>query len=248
MESNNNNPKRDYLVPISILIAGVLIAAAVIYSVGVKGSDNTANKQANVAGTAVSPLVSPLKLTSGDVVLGDAKAPVTIIVYSDPSCSFCAAAEGYNQQVIDYLKKGDPSWTPPTPGIIENYVNTGKAKIVFRYYPGHGSGELAMKAMFCANEQGKFWQLKDKIFANQESVADLAKIKGFAGEVGVDVSKITECLDSGKYNLRLTMDTATGKAAGVSGTPAFFVNNTLIEGARPFKDFKTVIDQLLTSK
>lgn len=244
MESNNNNSKRDYLVPISILVAGVLIAGAVIYSVGVKSSDNTANKQANVAGTAVSPL----KLTSGDVVLGDAKAPVTIIVYSDPSCPFCAAAEGYNQRVIDYLKKGDSLWTPPTPGIIENYVNTGKAKLVFRYYPGHGSGEQAMKAMLCANEQGKFWQLKDKIFANQESVADLAKIKEFAGEVGVDVSKITECLDSGKYSTRLSTDTATGKAAGVTGTPAFFINNTLIEGARPFKDFKTVIDQLLTSK
>ncbi|MDD5431140.1 MAG: thioredoxin domain-containing protein [Candidatus Pacebacteria bacterium] len=247
MDTNINTEKKEYLLPASILIAGVIIAAAVIYSNGLNpgttgqtGGGQQANNQKEIA--------EILKVKDNDAVMGNANAPVTVVLYSDPSCPFCAAAAGKNQEVIDYLKKGMPSWTPPVPGIIENYVKTGKARLVFRYFPGHGTGEEATKAMFCANEQGKFWELHDKVFENQNVIEDMTKIRGFAGSVGVNLTKLDACLASNKYAQKLQEDTSSGQAVGVDGTPAFYINGQKIEaGAQPFSELKTVIDKILAS-
>ena len=148
---------------------------------------------------------------------------------------------------MDYLKRGMPTWTPPIPGVIENYVNSGKVRLVYRYYPGHGTGEEAMKILYCVNEQGKFWELNTAIANNQSVVADAAKVKGLASGVGADVSEIDSCLQSGKYNERLAADTALGTKAGVNGTPAFFINKVLISGAQPFSELKKAIDTVLSA-
>lgn len=110
-------------------------------------------------------------LTVGDApILGDNNAKVTVIIFSDPSCPYCAAAAGKNQQVINYLKQMSPNWEPSIPNIIKDYVNTGKAKITFKYYPSHGLGKDAMNIMWCANEQGKFWEIHDVMFDNQDKM------------------------------------------------------------------------------
>ncbi len=110
-------------------------------------------------------------LAADDPVKGNKDAGVTIIVFSDPSCPFCAAAAGA-PEMVSYMQSRSPSWQPPVPGIMEEYVDTGKVKIVFKYFPGHGSGKTAMKALWCANEQGKFWELHDLVFANQAAISD----------------------------------------------------------------------------
>lgn len=241
----NNNSKTRYLIPASILIAGILITISIIYSVGLKNY-NVNNKEGNQANIKET-VNDSLKLSKDDVVLGDNKAPITIIIYSDPSCPFCAAATGNNQEVIDYLKRNDPEWVAPLPKIKEDYVKSGKVKIVFRYFPGHGTGEVATKMMFCANEQNKFWDVHDKVFGNQNLLEDLEKLTGLVKETGVDISKIESCLNSGKYDSKLIRDTASGKSLEVKGTPAFFINGIKIEGAYPYSEFKKIIDQLLTS-
>jgi protein-disulfide isomerase len=255
--SLNNSGMGNYILSGSILIAALLIAGAVVYSNGAKVSP-TANVADNTAKAANNKSV--LQVKSDDIVLGQSSAPVTIVLYSDPSCPFCAAADGSNvvagqdstgkdiHIISDYLQKSDPSWQAPVPNIISNYVNSGKVRLVFRYFPGHGSGEQAMKVLYCANEQGKFWQLSDAIFQNQSDVADLNKVKALASGIGADVSKINDCLASGKYDYKIKQDTDSGTQAGVNGTPAFFINGTLLSGAQPFSQFQQAIDALLQNK
>lgn len=231
---------KNYILPASILVAAILISGSLIYSAGVK-------KSASVSDNLNSNLKPEVLLNAvvNDVVLGEAGAPVTVIVYSDISCPFCAAAAGKNQEVMDYLKSGDASWKPPIPGIIENYVNMGKAKLVYRYFPGHGTAEEATKILFCANEQGKFWELHDEFFANQELIEDAEKAMELAAGVGADIAKINSCLKEGKYDAKIANDMESGKTLGVKGTPAFFINGTKLEGAYSFSQFKLIIDNFL---
>lgn len=246
MDTNNNTNKGNYVLSGSILLAALLIAGSVIYSKGL-GVSTTANVAAVAGENAVNNDES-FAVQKDDIVLGEAKAPVTIFIYSDPSCPFCAAAAGGNKEVMDYLKTNSPTWTAPIPGIIENYVNAGKVRLIYRYFPGHGSGEEAMKVLYCANEQGKFWQLHEVLANNQSLLQDLVKVKEFATSVGADVAKINSCLDSKKYDSKIQSDTSMGTKAGVNGTPAFFVNKVLVSGAQPFSEFKTVIDTILNAK
>ncbi|MDD5547627.1 MAG: thioredoxin domain-containing protein [Candidatus Pacebacteria bacterium] len=244
MDTNNiNTPKKDFLLPASILIAGILVAGSVIYSTGLKtsGTGGTANIQQVVAGDAA-------KLEKDDPVIGDAKAPVTVIIYSDPSCPFCGAAAGQNKEVMDYLKQRMPTWTAAVPGIMEEYVKTGKVRLAFRYFPGHGKGVEAMKMMLCANDQGKFWEVHDKFFANQPLMENGQndKLKELMAGMGLDMNKINSCLTSKKYDSKLDKDTASGKALNIQGTPALVINGQKMEeGAQPFAAVKEIIDGLL---
>ena len=229
-----------HLLPASILIAAVLISGSVLYSSGVKKQpasliDSNKNEAPEVL----------LQQNDEDFVLGDKNAPVTVVVYSDPSCPFCGAAAGENKEVMDYLKQNDPTWTAPIPGLIDNYINSGKAKLIFRYYPGHGTGELSMGYLYCANEQGKFWELHNEFFANQNSIDNKSVLSALAGSVGLDAAKLNSCLEKGDYTAKLKSDVESGRAVGVKGTPAFFVNGQKFEGAYSFATFKLVIDELL---
>ena len=190
--------------------------------------------------------VAKTTLEIGDApVKGSKNAKVTIIEFSDFSCPFCGAAAGENEEVMAYLRQRNPSWQAPLPGIIKDYVDTGKARIAFKYYPGHGTGETATKIALCADEQGKFWELHDLIFRNQKDIENTPKLKELAKSVGVDSAKLEACLSGGKYDSRLDEDTSEGRTAGVSGTPAFFINGIKVEGAESFEVFRKIIDSEL---
>ena len=96
----------------------------------------------------------------------------------------------------------------------------------------------------CAKEQGKFWEFHDKIFENQRALED-ADLKRHATEIGLDAESFNTCLDSGKFKNEVMQDQREGQQVGVTGTPAFFVNGRFLSGARPFEDFKSLIDQEL---
>ena len=233
---------KNYFLPASILIAAALIAGSIFYVAGKKNQtanpiDNNQNQDSEVF----------LNLADDDILLGDKNALVTVILYSDPSCSFCGAASGGNKEAMDYMKNNDPTWTSAIPGIIENYVNWGKARLVFRYFPGHGAAEKAMKILYCANEQGKFWQLHDKIFANQNIVENVSEVRKLAKESEVDISKLDSCLSQDWLDKKIAKDVESGRALGVKGTPAFFINGTKLEGAYSFSKFAEIIDSLLKS-
>lgn len=165
---------------------------------------------------------------SDEPVMGEADAPVTIIEFSDFECPFCKRA-------VDQGVKE----------VISEYVDTGKAKLIFRHYPlpFHSSAQVAAEATECANEVGKFWELHDKIFENQGSM-NKENIISWAKEVGV--TDIETCLDSGKYTDEVSNDMMEGQQAGVSGTPSFFINGKMIVGAQPFQAFAQLIDAELS--
>ncbi len=164
-----------------------------------------------------------------DPVMGDEDADVTIIEFSDYQCPFC---EKFYSQTLPQLKK--------------DYIDTGKVKLVYRDYPlpFHPFAEKAAEAANCAGEQGKYFAMHDKIFANQATLNE-ENLKVWGASIGLDANKFNSCLDSGKMAAEIAKDLADGNAAGVSGTPSFFVNGKILVGAQPFAAFKTVIDQEL---
>src|SRR3989344_9693490 len=165
-----------------------------------------------------------VKLEIGNApTLGAVDAPVIIYEFSDFSCPVCAVAAGA-------ADSGRDGWVAPLPALKEKYVDTDKVRIVFKYYPGHGSGNAAHLVGWCLNDQGKFWEFHDKAFAQQSDVASLSKMKDIARNLGADMERLDACIDAGTYAPLLKEDAAMGNANGVRGTPAFFVNGKMIEG------------------
>lgn len=176
------------------------------------------------------PIVDTSKIDlTGQPRLGEDDAPITIIEFSDFECPFCSrAANG------------------PVKQIIKEYVDTGKAKLVFMNYPlgFHQYAQIAAEASECANEQGKFWQMHDKIFENQPSLNKENLVK-WAQEIKLDMNMFNGCLNDNKYAQEVQKDMAVAQSAGVQGTPSFLINGQMIVGAQPFEAFKQVIEEEL---
>src|SRR6185436_15419560 len=157
---------------------------------------------------------------------GKETAPITIVEFSDFECPFCGRASATVKKVQD--KYGD------------------KVRIVFRDYPlpSHRTAPRAAEAGHCADEQGLFWDMHDKMFSKSGPVAE-ADIRKYATEIGLDLPKFSACLDSGKYTQTWKDSQADGVKAGVGSTPTFFVNGRMVVGAAPLESFTTVIDEEL---
>ena len=165
-----------------------------------------------------------------DAVLGDSDAPVTIIEFSDYECPFCARF-----------------WSQTLPALKSEYIDTGKAKLVYRDLPlpFHANAQKAAEAAECAGDQDKYWDMHDKIFENQ--AIEISDLKGYAGDLGLDTAEFNSCLDSGKHEDEVNKDYSDASKVGASGTPTFFIGNdengyVKIVGAQPFAVFQQVID------
>jgi protein-disulfide isomerase len=121
-------------------------------------------------------------------------------------------------------------------------------KFVERDYPlppsMHPDAQKAAEATECADDQGKFWEYQDLLYANQ-SALDVDSLKGYAAQLGLDTATFDQCLDTGKQTAEWQKDQQDGDSYGVSGTPAFFINGRLVSGAQPFSVFQQVIDAAL---
>jgi protein-disulfide isomerase len=159
-------------------------------------------------------------------VKGPASAPITVVAWSDFQCPFCSRAVPTVRQVEDAYK--------------------GKVRIAFKQFPlpFHDKAHLAAEAALAANEQGKFWQMHDKLFANQQAL-DRPSLEKYAQELGLDMAKFKAALDSGKFKNKVDAEDKEGAAFGVTGTPTFFINGTRLVGAQPFESFKAAIDKEL---
>jgi protein-disulfide isomerase len=123
-----------------------------------------------------------------------------------------------------------------------------QVRIVYRQYPIpsiHPFAFKAAEASLCANEQGKFWDLHDSMFANQTKLS-VTDLKQRAGELGMDRKKFDTCLDTGRYVEQVQRDMAEGARVGITGTPAVFINGVELKGgAVPFETVAAAIDQEL---
>jgi protein-disulfide isomerase len=113
--------------------------------------------------------------------------------------------------------------------------------------PFHQNAGPAAEAAMAAHAQGKFWEMHDKLFANQQAL-DRQHYEQYALELGLDVKKFKDDLDSGKWKDRIKADSDEGTKAGAGGTPTFFINGWKLVGAQPVDAFKKLIDQELAKK
>ena len=185
----------------------------------------------------------PLKISSGNnPVIGNPDAPITIIEFSDFQCPFCAR---FHIQTL--------------PIIMDEYINEGKVKLVFRDFPIqsiHPNAVPASVAAECANEQGKFKEMHDMLFErqnewnNQETSGAIELFNQYAREMELKQEQFESCLTSAKYVEEIKKDLNDGRTYGITGTPGFFIGNDEIgfvelKGAQPFESFKKVIDSQL---
>lgn len=153
-------------------------------------------------------------------------APITIVEFADFQCPFCG-------RTAETLKQ-----------IEQTYA--GQVRVVFRDFPldFHQNAAKAAEAASCAQDQGKFWPMHDKLFANQTNLK-VADLKKYASEIGLDAGQFSQCLDTDKYSKKWRADRDEGASYGISGTPTFFVNGRMLSGAAPFTDFAQLIDEEL---
>jgi len=174
----------------------------------------------------------------GSPILGSPDAPITIIEFGDYQCSQC-----YN-------------WYHNTkPAIVENYIETGKANLVFVDLAILGRDSLkAAAASYCAEEQGQYWEFHDLLYVSQEGIddgwANSERLNAFAFSLGLDMDMFENCTESGKFNKRVQFNINEAKKQGASGTPTFVIVNSngqqqKIAGAQPFSVFEKIFDSMI---
>lgn len=185
------------------------------------------------AAAAAAPAGKLDPVTDKDHVRGDIKkAKVVLVEYSDFQCPYCAKHDPTMQQIVKEYGN-DVAW-------------------VYRHFPlsFHPNAVPAALGSECANEQGKFWEFSDAMYAGQDGLStDAATATAFmnktAADLKLDTKKFAECVSTKKYQSVVDDQTASGRTAGVSGTPATFVNGTLVSGAVPYSSMKKMIDEAI---
>jgi protein-disulfide isomerase len=175
--------------------------------------------------------------TLGNPILGDLKAPVTLVEFTDYQCPYC---QNFYSKAYKKLKT--------------QYIDTGKLRLVLRDLPlpKHLYAKTAAISTHCAGEQDKFWQMHDALFEAKGKI-NQAEILGYAKSIGLDTSSFKSCLTSGRHDKDIEQDVIEAKLAGIRGTPSFvlgrttdnLVDGTLLRGTRPFVTFKDEIESLL---
>ena len=185
----------------------------------------------------------PLKISAGNnPIIGNPDAAITIMEFSDFQCPFCAKFH-----------------TETLPTIMEEYIDKGTVKLVFRDFPIqniHPNAVPASIAAECANEQGKFKQMyhtlfeKQKEWNNLETSYAITIFNQYASEMKLDEEKFDTCIRNAKYLEEVQKDLNDGRTYGITGTPGFFIGNEKIgfvelKGAQPFESFQKIIDSQL---
>lgn len=172
---------------------------------------------------------SALTITDEDHVRGE--GDITLVEFSDFECPFCGTLHPTMQKVLETYK--------------------GKVKQVYKHYPlsFHPNALPAANASECAAEQGKFWEMHDKLFENQDTLSATA-YKTYAEAIGLDTAKFQKCFDANTYSSKISAQQALGNKVGVQGTPATVLidkdgNAQMISGALPYESFVSAIDAVL---
>ena len=244
-QQSNNNP---YVIPLSIVVAGVLIAGSIMYAgdggafrqvaqVGgaVAGTGDAAGTQP-AAGSGAAIAIRPV--SADDRILGDPSAPVKIVEFSDLECSYCS------------------KFHPTMRQVAEEYGKSGKVAWVYRHFPLesiHPSARLAAHGAECARElggAGKFWDFINMVFERQREGLGSPLFLQIAGSIGLDNSAFSSCLQSGKHNKIIDQHMEDAFSAGARGTPYSVLvaadgSTVTINGAESYASVKQKIDQVL---
>ena len=259
MTNDNQNTQQEnpYLIPISLVVFGLLIAGAIMYS-----RNNTASPQpVSVGGTpqqavpSPSPQVPPppsfgssstdniKPVSTEDHLRGSIEAPVKLVEFSDLECPFCKRFHSTLQQIMD------------------EYGETGQVVWVYRHFPLdtlHSKARKEAEATECANELGgntAFWAYLDRLFeiTPSNNRLDLSLLPQIAEDVGLDRSKFEACLNSNNYAQHIESDYQDATASGGRGTPYSVViapngKTFPLSGAQPYSAIKAIIELALQEK
>ncbi len=159
----------------------------------------------------------------GAPMRGPSNARITLVEFSDFECPYCSLAV----KEVEAIQAAYPK----------------DIKLIYKHFPlsMHPHAPLAAEAALAAQSQGKFWEMHDLLFANFRRLSRENMI-AWAGQIGLDVDKFKADLDSGKYKATVDKDEADGEAAGVYGTPAFFINGKLYNGPLNLAAVKPILD------
>lgn len=237
--------KRDNGLIVAIIFASVIISASLTFfgmtlaGNGVSGvnleEEIAKGIDAYVERAQQGPEINAEDFVDDDAVLGDKDAPLTIVEFSDYECPFCAR---FFSDTLSQIK--------------ENYIDTGKVKMVYRDFPlsFHPAAMPASIAAECAREQGgdeSYFKVHDYVFANQGSIPSQNDAADFYGKLassfGVkNTAEFKKCIADEKYKDEAIKDLQDGQRAGISGTPGFIVGSQILEGAQPYSVFEQVIE------
>jgi protein-disulfide isomerase len=166
----------------------------------------------------------------GAPIKGRADAPVTIVKFEDFHCPFCKEAQHTLAQLLSKYP--------------DRVKLAHKDFPIDELHPAARAGHVAAR---CAAEQGKFWSFHDLLFANGPKAAP-ADLRNYAQAAGVDITSFEQCLASGRFVAAVEKDVADGKRAGVTGTPAFYINGRMLAGAQPIEAFVKLIEEELAQR
>ncbi len=266
-----SSPK-DWLVPglvgaivVAAFAVGYLYGKVSVYekldlkATGTGSGTDTAQAQQQAQPQVSLDQVKELFNDKSNIVFGDAKKKVLFVEFSDPSCPYCHIAAGknpeLNKEVGERFMLTSDGGTYQAPVVeMKKLVDEGKAGFVWLYSPGHGNGEMATQALYCAEEKGKFWEVHDLLMSNagydllnntvKNDVSNASVLADFT-KSAIDASFMRDCLESGKYADRVSSDTALSRQFGVQGTPSFFINEQNFGGAYNYTDMQAVVDAAL---
>lgn len=227
-------------VALVVVLGGVFLLGANFNGTGISwGGGGGGAGNGAVAGNPTQPTQpgpegnfdAIAKVSNDDHILGNSKAKVTLIEYSDFECPFC-------QRFNTTLKQ-----------VMADYKD--QVRIVYRHFPLrslHPSAQKAAEASECASAQGKFWEMHDKLFElGAARTLSVDTMKNAANELGLNTGKFDSCLDDGAMVGEVDKDYNDGLAGGVSGTPGSFINGQYVAGALPIEQLKPIIDAALKS-
>ncbi|MFH0804590.1 MAG: DsbA family protein [Patescibacteria group bacterium] len=206
---------------IAVALMVVVLGFATFFYVLVRQNLNQIKNQNQQSGTTYIT-------SSTDPYLGGVNAPITVVVFSDFQCPYCFQAFPVVRQIAELYQD--------------------QIKLIFRDFPitdSHPQAQKAAEAGKCAHQQGKFWEMHDKMFINQSDLS-VEAIKKYAREVSLDGATFDSCLDSGQTAALVQRDLEDGITAGVDGTPTFFVNDRKFAGAVSLDSFRSIIDPLIS--
>jgi protein-disulfide isomerase len=170
-----------------------------------------------------------ITINPSDPSQGNANAPIKLVEFTDYQCPFCVKARPVIEQVL------------------KTYPN--QIHYVLKDFPlsFHKEAPKASEAAHCAKDQNKYWEYSDLLWENQGDLR-ISSLKKYAKSLNLNMGDFNTCLDKGKYSQLVENNLKEGKIAGVSGTPAFYINGRQLSGARPFAQFKQIIDEELKLK
>jgi protein-disulfide isomerase len=225
-----------------MIIPAVAVAIAVV---AIAFASSASDDMIDIADTTSEPSSNSSSndarlsiFATGSPTLGSPNAPITMVEFGDYQCLNCNR----------YFHNTEHD-------ILQNYVETGKVKIIFIDFAFIGPDSvIAAQAAHCAEDQGKYWEYHDELYTNWNGEntgwASMHNLKKFAANMDLEHKRFNECLDSGKYAGKVKNNMDIGRQLGVTGTPTFFIFESSgdvkkVVGSQPYSTFSTVIDSML---